>query len=202
MMEPSPTPKTTRRWLWQGRIQPAFWTVGSGLSLLLNVILLVVIAVLVQQLFTIKKLLNDQLIGGLYTNFVRMDQAVIQTVVQVDDTIPVQFTLPLNQRTDVVLTEDAFVENVAVTLNTGGLYIQDAQADITLPKGTVLKVALDMDVPVDTTIPIHLTVPVNIPLQETQLHEPFVGLQQVVAPYRQLLQTLPDSWEEALNPAP
>ncbi|RMF41939.1 MAG: hypothetical protein D6755_12025 [Anaerolineae bacterium] len=202
MMEPSPSPQQPRKWLWQGRLQPAFWTVGSSLSLLLNVILLIVIAVLLQQLFTIKKLVNDQLIDGLYTNFVRMDQAVIQTTVQVDDTIPVQFTLPLNQQTDVVLTEDTFVQDVTVNLNTGGLYIQDAQADITLPKGTVLKVALNMDVPVDTTIPVRLTVPVNIPLQETQLHDPFVGLQQVVAPYRQLLQTLPDSWNEALKAAP
>jgi hypothetical protein len=37
-------------------------------------------------------------------------------------------------------------------------------------------------------IPIHLDVPVNIPLRETQLHEPFVGLQQVVEPWSCLLE--------------
>ncbi len=195
---PPDSPKT-KRWLWQGQVRPAFWTIGSALSLLLNVILLVVVGILAQQLFTIKHLVNDQLLGGLYQNFERMDQAVIATTVEVDDTIPVQFNLPLQQYTDVVLTEDTLVSNVTVNLNTGGLYIQDAQAEITLPAGTVLKVALDMDVPVDTTIPVHLTVPVNIPLAKTQLHEPFVGLQQVVGPYYSLLGDLPNSWADVLS---
>ncbi|GAB4531412.1 MAG: hypothetical protein Fur0018_19320 [Anaerolineales bacterium] len=202
MAEASPSSPKVARWLWQRQVRPAFWTVGSSLSLILNIVLLIVVGILAQQLFAIKHLVNDQLLGGLYQNFVRMDQAVIATTVEVDDTIPVQFTLPLQQNTDVVLTEDTQISNVMVTLNTGGLYIQNAQADITLPVGTVLKIALDLDVPVDTTIPVHLTVPVNIPLQETQLHEPFVGLQQVVAPYYTLLNALPDSWADAFAPAP
>jgi hypothetical protein len=46
---------------------------------------------------------------------------------------------------------------------------------------------LDIVVPVDTTIPIRLDVAVDIPLQETELHEPFVGLQDVVRPFYWLL---------------
>ncbi len=197
-MNDTPLPPK-RRWLWQGRVKEAFWSVGSLLSLLLNVILLIVIIVLAKELFALKSLVGDQLIGGLYQNFVRMDEAVISTNVVVEDTIPVQFTLPLDQTTDVILVQDAVIPDVTVTLNTGGLYIQNANADITLPKGTVLNVALAMDIPVDTTIPVKLNVPVNIPLQETELHEPFVGLQQVVAPYKTLLQSLPDSWDEITN---
>ncbi len=203
MLEPSPhSPASPRRWLWQGRLRQAFWSVGSALSLLLNVILLVTVLLLARQLFAIKQLVGGQLIGGLYDNFVRMDQAVIETTVSVDDTIPVQFTLPLKQQTEVTLTDDAFIQDVVVTLKTGGLYIQNARADITLPKGTVLPIALDMDIPVDATIPVRLSIPVAIPLQQTQLHEPFVGLRQVVAPYRAILQQLPDSWSEALQTAP
>jgi hypothetical protein len=37
---------------------------------------------------------------------------------------------------------------------------------------------------------------VDIPLNQTDLHQPFVGLQDVVKPYYNLLETLPDSWEE------
>ncbi len=203
MLEPTPkSPAPPRRWLWQGRMQQAFWNVGSALSLLLNVILLVTVLILARQLFTIKQLVGGQLIGGLYDNFVRMDQAVIETTVTVDDTIPVQFTLPVQQETEVVLTDDAFIQDVVVTLKTGGLYIQNARADITLPKGTVLPIALNMDIPVDTTIPVQLSIPVTIPLQQTQLHAPFVGLQQVVAPYHAIFQQLPDSWSEALQAAP
>jgi hypothetical protein len=44
-------------------------------------------------------------------------------------------------------------------------------------------VNLDFPLNVQNTIPVHLDVPVNIPLNETQLHEPFVGLRQVVEPW-------------------
>lgn len=192
----NPNPPRKRGWLWQGRVKEAFWSIGSLLSLLLNVILLVALIVLARELFALKAVVGDQLIGGLYENFLRMDEAVITTEVTAEDTIPVQFTLPLSQTTAIVLVQDAHIPDVTVTLNTGGLYIQNATADITLPKGTLLNVALAMEVPVDTTVPVRLKVPVNIPLRDTELHAPLTGLQQVVAPYRNLLQELPDSWDE------
>ena len=37
--------------------------------------------------------------------------------------------------------------------------------------------------PVQTSVPVHLDVPVNIPLRDTELHQPFVGLQEVVKPW-------------------
>jgi hypothetical protein len=53
---------------------------------------------------------------------------------------------------------------------------------VTLPAGTPLSVNLNFNLPVQTSIPVHLDVPVNIPMTETELHEPFVGLQDVVRP--------------------
>jgi hypothetical protein len=41
---------------------------------------------------------------------------------------------------------------------------------------------LNMDIPVQITVPISLQVPVNIPLNQTQLHIPFTGLQQTIRP--------------------
>jgi hypothetical protein len=49
---------------------------------------------------------------------------------------------------------------------------------------------------VNLTVPVSLQVPVDIPLDQTELHEPFAGLQQVVAPYRMLLSNTPDSTAE------
>ena len=45
--------------------------------------------------------------------------------------------------------------------------------------------ALDLIVPVDQMIPVNLNVKVDIPLNQTDLHKPFVGLQEVVRPYYQ-----------------
>lgn len=194
--------------IWQGKVLPAFWTISGIMSFTLNVILIIVLIVLVRELFTLKAIVGDQLLGGLQTNFQKMDEAVIQTTVmvedtiQVNDTIPVQFTLPLEENTVVVLTEDTALDGVPVKITIPGLTI-DAPADIVLPAGSPLPVSLNLDVPVDQTIPISITVPVrlevpvSIPLNQTELHEPFVGLQGVVAPYNALLADTPNSWEEA-----
>jgi hypothetical protein len=191
-------------WVWQGKVLPAFWTIASTISMVTTVVLIIVLIVLVQELFTLKSLIGGQLLGGLQTNFERMDAATIETTVivddsiTVDDTIPVQFTLTLNQNTTVTLTENTSIPNTIVTLN--GIQIP---TNIILPAGTILPIALNLDVPVDQTIPIllevpvHLEVPVTIPLNQTELHEPFTGLQGVVSPYNNLLADTPNSWCEA-----
>ena len=111
------------------------------------------------------------------------------------DTIPVEFDLPVKTNTTVTLTEATPIYGAQVTINTAFLSI-NAPADIVLPEGLPLPIALDISVPVSTTVPVVLNVPVDIPLSETELHEPFVGLQEVVSPYDSLLTDLPNSWQE------
>jgi hypothetical protein len=184
------------RIFWQGKIGPAFWTITGLISLMVNVILIVILLLISKRLFAAKDLVNDQLIGGLYYNFVLMDRARIQTTVQVSDTIPVKFDLPVKTQTTVVLTEDTQISGTRVNLATGGLTISNAPADILLPAGTQLPIALDITVPVDTSVPVNLTVPVDIPLNQTDLHAPFVGLQEVISPYYWQLASSPNSWQE------
>lgn len=193
-----PPERNYRHYVWQGKIGPAFWTITGVFSLLLNAVLIAVILLLGREIFTIKNLLGDQLLSGLAQNFALMDQAVIRSTVVVNDQIPVQFILPVSKKTTVVLTEDTMLSNARVDLATGGLSIINAPTNILLPAGTPLNIKLDMEIPVDAMIPVTLTVPVSIPLNQTELHEPFVGLQQVVHPYDSLLKELPVSWDEAL----
>lgn len=168
---------------------PRFWTIASVISLTINGItllaLLITAFVLIRNGLGVSALLNmgNSLLGGLYTNFEKMDRASIQTNVEVNTTIPVQFDLQLNQQTNVVLSQDVTIENALVTVNTGGLNITRANTTIVLPQGTTLPVVLNLTVPVDTTVPVTLNVPVNIPLNQTELHEPFTGLQDVVRPF-------------------
>lgn len=193
-----PLEKHKRRWLWQGQIGPAFWTITGILSLVVNVILIIALIILGQQLFDLKKIMSEQLISGLYNNFVKMDQAHIQTTIKINTTIPVKFDLPVKTNTTVTLTQDTTIKGTRVSLSTGGLTILSAPTNITLPAGTILPIALDISVPVSTTVPVILTVPVDIPLDQTQLHEPFTGLQEVLQPYRSLLSGLPNSWNDLL----
>ncbi len=191
-----PASGNEKRSIWREKVLPAFWSVGALLSIGLNVVLLVVVIVLGKQVFALKDLLTNDVVGGLYYNFLLMDQATIETTIQVEDSIPVQFDLMLDQETTVVLTEDTPIDDAIISLTTGGLNIQRAPTDIVLPAGTSLPIALDLVVPVDTEVPVTLTVPVKIPLNETELHEPFTGLQDVVSPYYWMLNDAPNTWGE------
>jgi hypothetical protein len=203
------------QFLWQNRLGPAFWTVSGLISLTVNVILIVILILVGRQLFGLKGLVQNQLVGGLHQNFEAMDQAHIRTTINVQDTIqvddqihvndtlPVVFDLPLVQNTTVKLTEDTPVNDATIFLNG-----QAVPLNLVLRKGTPLTIHLDLTVPVSQTVPVvldvpvHLSVPVNlqvpvdIPLNQTELHTPFIGLQNVVAPYDRLLAGLPNSWQE------
>lgn len=193
--------------------QPYLWGGGEWRSaarrlaivipLVINLILIIILGILAQQLFTIKNIVNKELIGGLYYNFVLMDRAHITTTVQVNetikviDTIPVVFDLNLEQDTQVVLTRDTPIKNATIILNN-----QPVPLDLTLRAGTPLNINLDLVVPVSQTVPVALDVPVtldvpvNIPLADTQLHDPFIGLQNVLGPYYWRLREANDSWSE------
>ena len=182
--------------LWRGNIGPAFWNIASIVSLSVNIILIIILILVGKQLFALKNMVSYQLIGGLHQNFIKMDQARIATTVKVNDTIPVVFDLPVQADTTVVLRKNTRIKNAIVNLSTGGLSIVKAPANIVLPAGTELPISLSITVPVSTTVPVALTVPVDIPLNQTELHEPFVGLQSVVSPYDTMLTDLPNSWEQ------
>ncbi len=167
------------------KLLPAFWTVASIMSITVNIVLLAILLIALQMLGGIQVTANDQisgLLGGLYNNFVKMDQASIISSIPVDANIPLNITVPVQTTTSITLAERVTIPNAHVRINTGSLNI-DADAVVTLPAGTPLMVNLDFPLNVQNTIPIHLDVPVNIPLSATQLHEPFVGLRQVVEPW-------------------
>jgi hypothetical protein len=171
---------------------PAFWTIASLMSMTVNIILIVILLILFQMLGTIQDTAGDQasgLLGGLYTNFVRMDQAHIRTNIHVEKEIPVQFSLNVSGPTNVTLSQPVTINGALVTVQTGGLNITNARATIVLPQDTLLPINIqNLVVPVDQKVLAVLDVPVDIPLNQTELHEPFVGLQKVVEPWYCLIE--------------
>jgi hypothetical protein len=176
------------------RMLSAFWTVASVLSLAVNVVLIALFLIVLKMLVGLQLTVNDQvsgLLGGLYGNFVKMDQATISTNIAVQAPIALDFRVPVDRSrptgliTEIELASDIEIGNVRVQINQPGTQFKlDSPATITLPARTKLPVYIQaFDIPVQNTVPINLNVPVNIPLNQTQLHEPFRGLQQVVEPY-------------------
>ncbi|NLP10237.1 hypothetical protein GX408_07555 [bacterium] len=189
-----------RRWIRGEKIGPAFWTIASLFSMLVNIVLIAVLLSIGQQLFTLKKVVEQDVLGGLYENFLLMDEAHIRTTIPVATEVPAKFDLPLKTNTTVTLVEDTLLTNATIyDLNAGGvLTINRASTNIILPAGTRLPITLDLMVPVDQTIPVQLNVDVDIPLNQTELHRPFVGLREVVDPYYTYLHLMPDSWQDVL----
>ncbi len=174
---------------------PAFWTIASVMSFTVNVVMLIALLIAYQTVKNtpaVSTVASDKLsgvLGGLYTNFVKMDQASIRTSIHVEKEIPVQFSLNVSGPTNVTLSQAVTIHGALVTVNTGGLNIVNARATIVLPKDTLLPIDIqNLVVPVDQKVPAVLDVPVNIPLNQTELHEPFVGLQKVVEPWYCLIQ--------------
>jgi hypothetical protein len=169
------------------RFLRALWTMASAISMIVNVVVLIflVIAIWAYREIQVPEGLDatmvNKLLSGLYSNFEKMDRATIRTVIPVDAQIPLDITVPVQTTTQITLSETVNIPNAQVVINTGGLNI-NSTARVTLPAGTPLTVNLNFDLPVQDTIPVHLDVPVNIPMANTELHEPFVGLQDVVRP--------------------
>lgn len=167
---------------------PPFWTVTGILSLVVNAILIAVLLVLYNTLGQLQSLqgtasnVGTSVLGGMYTNFEKLDRATIKTVIPVDAQIPLNLTVPVKTTTQITLANSVAIPNTYVEINTSSFTLNSA-ARVTLPAGTPLTVTLNFDLPVQATVPVHLDVPVNIPMAETELHTPFVGLQEVVRPW-------------------
>jgi len=188
------SPSKPRRWVWQGKVLDAFWKFATLFSFIVNLILVLVLLFTVGLLFDIKNAIAQPLVGGLYGSFVQMDNSHIVTTIEVNDTLPVQFDLPLKQQTDVVISKDTLITGATVNINGGVLIINDAPTTILLRQGTPLPIQLDLIVPVSQTVPVHLIVPVNIALDQTDLHTPFNRLRNLFYPYSNALDKLPNSW--------
>lgn len=185
-----------RQMLWQGRPWEAFKTFAILFSFSLNLAVVVALIVIGSWLFDLKNTIALPLVGGLHQSFVEMDDATIVRTIPVNASVPVSFSLPIEQSTVVTLTQPIVVP-VTIQLPILGTTVT-GNAPITLPAGTPLQIQLNTEVPVETSIPINLAVEAVIPIRETQLHAPFLRLQNLIRPYFELMVQLPPTWEDFL----
>lgn len=168
-------------------------------SFIMNFVLLVALLIVVQQIFLIKNGIAEPLIDGLHKNFVGLDEAVIIRTVPVDDEITIDFPLLINQGTVVTLNEAVPLSASATFALPGGGGTINGAVSLDLPVGLELPVQLNLPVQVTQDIPVVLDVGVEIPLNETQLHQPFVNLRNLFEPFVRSLDNLPEEWEETPN---
>ena len=173
------------------------WRFMVIFSFIVNFVLIAVLIVAGLFIFQIKNQVADPLITGLHATSVGLNDATIDWVIPVRDTIPVELDIPLNQSTVVVLDEPVPL-NVNAIIDLPGLNANDVPAfvSLTLPRGLELPVTLDLMVPVDEPLDIALDVRAVIPLSQTQLHDPIDTLGLLFEPLSIGLHNLPDNYGE------
>jgi hypothetical protein len=188
-----------RSTFWNGKPWQAFKTFAILFSFTVNIILLIVLLLVAPLIIPIVDTIAKPIVGGLNSSFIDMSNASIVRTISVEDTMPISFTLPLEDRTNVVLAEAVPLNIPARFVLPGGGGAINGNVALNLPQGLVLPVELKLAVPVNQEIPVALDVAVEIPLQETELGRPFNTLRALFEPLNNLLIKLPSSNDELID---
>jgi hypothetical protein len=173
----------------------AFKNLAIIFSFIVNLVLVIVLLIVAGWiLFPAKTELVEPLLDDLQEAVDALEQANIVRTIDIDQQVPVSFTLPLNQATVVVLSQDVALQRAATFYLPGGGGAINGTVALNLPKGLELPVYLNLDVPVDNSIPVQFPVEVFIPLKETELNTAILKLNQTLGPIREYLDELPDGF--------
>lgn len=182
-----------KEWMWSGKPWQAFKNVAIILSFSLNMVFLIFLILAGFYIIPVVNSIAEPIVGGLHQSFVDMGQARIVRTIVVEDTIPVVFDLPLQTTTNARLTEPVPMNIPTTFVLPGGGGFINGNVSFELPAGTDLPVQFDITVPVSQTIPVNLAVTVDIPLDETELGEPFNNLQAIFDPLNDFLTNMPST---------
>lgn len=197
--EPAQNPELKQRKHGVRSFWDAFKNVAIIFSFIVNFILVLVLLLTPRPVFMAKSDVAEPLLIDLDTAFAALGETKIESTVNIEDTMPVVFDLPLAQNTNVVLVQPVPIQAPATfVLPTGGGAIHGT-VQLVLPKGLTLPVSLNMMVPVSTTVPVVMEVPVEIPLAEAGMGPAIERLRAVFQPISGALQSLPDSPEELIQ---
>ena len=206
------------------RFWNAFKNIATIFSFVVNFVLVVLLLVVsipgLQAAFALKTGMVEPLLNNLDSAFVGLGEATIDTTVQIDKPIPIQFDLLLDQSLPIdfplLIEQDTIVIMTApVPLNLparfnlpGGGGVINGTVSLALPVGMVMPIHLSMivpvsqtvpvrmNVPVSETIPIQMTVPVRIKLGEAGLDPAVEELRAVFRPLKEQVENLPNGIQD------
>ena len=181
----------------------AFWNAFKNfalvLSFIIDFILIVVLFLTPDPLFMAKGQIAEPLLLDLDEAFAALGNTKIESTVNIEDTMPVVFDLPLAQNTEVVLVQPVPLDVPATFIWPAGGGAIHGRVQLVLPEGLALPVALNLMVPVSTTVPVVMEVPVEIPLNEAGMGPAIEQLRGVFQPISGLLEDIPDSPKELIQ---
>ena len=193
--EPEPQEEKKRR-----HFGAAFKNFAIIFSFIVNIILVLVLLISPFPALVIVNGFVEPLLGDLDNAFAALGDTKIETNVDLQQPLDIQFDLPLEQDTNVVLTEPVPLQANATFFLPGGGGAINGTVSLSLPEGMELPVSLSLLVPVETTIPVTMDVPVEIQLDEAGMGPAIEQLRGVFEPLNEMLDQLPDYPKESLLP--
>jgi len=182
------------------KIWSAFKTFAILFSFVVNFVLIIIVLLSPEPIFSTKSEIAEPLLLDLDSAFAALGDTTIQTTVQINHMLPISFDLPLQQQTSVILNEAVPLQVPATFyLPSGGGSINGV-VSLALPSGQALPVTLDLTIPVESTIPVVFSLPVEIELYDAGMGPAIDQLRSVFAPITSFVQELPDSPQEVLQP--
>ena len=185
--QPARPRKSRPRRFWDG-----LKNISLLVSMIVNLILIVIVAVLLNQVGAIKLTLVN-ILGQLDSAFEGLGQSTIVDTIHIGQRVPVQFDLPLDQNTTVV-TQAPVPITAYATFSLGQFGSINGTVSLALPAGTALPVHLQLTVPVSTSIPVVFDQPVSINLYEKGLRSVVDKLRAALAPLIKTIKQLPDAF--------
>ncbi len=172
-----------------GRSWDWFQNLAILFSLLMNLLLIAGGVLLWRQYQANKEILNvvqslpeteiQPLVKGIADGFESMQSSTITTTIPINEIVPISLDIPVQQTTVIQLTEPILLNDLPVTVRLlGEAGTINGITDITLPEGTLLPIALDMNILVNDTIQVAFPVDVSIPVSDTELSEGLVGIRK------------------------
>ena len=171
-----------------------FWEAAKNISLILsmivNLLLIIIVAVLLNQIGSIKTTLTSVL-GQLDSAFAGLGQTVIHDSIAINHQVPVQFDLPLNQDTTVTTLQPVPI-NTHANFSLGPYGSINGTVSLNLPPGLHLPVHLQLTVPVSASIPVVFDQPVAIPVYTRGMGPVVDKLRAALGPVIGLVKQMPD----------
>ncbi|MBN1485681.1 MAG: hypothetical protein JXA37_13285 [Chloroflexia bacterium] len=159
---------------------PRFYRWAIMFSFVVNVIL---VLVLLSLPFILRPILSQVM-----AELDNLENAVIETTVEIDQGMPVQDVLiQVQQPLTVTTITDSSIDAAYVTMYLGNGSQVAGTTYINMPAGTELPIDFLNRIVMSSTIPVRLSVPVAIPLNETPLASSFAHFTEMLSPVARLL---------------
>ena len=123
------------------------------------------------------------MITGVSKGFEQIDNAVLETLITIDKTVPITVNVRIDDETSLQLVGKHKVTTNAITIDLGGdagVLLGD-RGSLELPNRSSFKVKMNVGDSVVVDVPIQLEIPIKIPLSDLDLGEVVVEMKKANA---------------------